>query len=464
MQLLDILSFNIDGTGFGIENVSTIKINIMKLSIILTLVVLFLSTNIFSQNTNALRLDGVDEGVEIGSIDLGLTDELTVMAWVKWEVNPQESGVDDWANIISNNSTNTSDRGQFWLQHSSGNNNFEFALQTTSGRDWIFSSTTPQKDVWTHVAGVYRNDTMRIYINGIEESHAYHPGTINAFQSDFSIFIGQWSNSQNSYRNFQGSMEDVLIFSRGLYPPEINSIMDDPNTVNTSDPDLQGFWTMDDNNGSTTITDMSSNGNDGTISGGSGEIYSSDYPPLSDDGSLPVELTNFYIELENNNANIFWTTATETNSKEFVLLKSKDGINFKEVANIEAAGFSLSDKSYFFTDRNLSQVTYYYKLKQIDFNGQFEIFETKVVTIQSDIDYEIYPNPVNLGQSLNITFSGNNDSKVYVSVYNLSGELVLNKTVYENRIIIPTNKLQKGSYFISINNGGKSEIRKIIIN
>lgn len=428
----------------------------MRGTISMVVLAVFFSLSAIAQ-TNAIRLDGVDDAIDLGNTDLGLTNELTVMAWVKWEANPQGSGVDSWANIISVNSENQQDLGQFWLQHSDNNQNFEFALQTTSGRTWIFSSTTPQENAWTHVAGVYRNDTMRLYINGIEENHKYYPGDIRSFQSDFHMYIGQWAYSGNSYRNFLGSLEDVAVFSRGLYPAEINAIMEDPNAVNTSDTTLEGFWTMDDSQGSGTITDLSQNNNDGTTTGGDTEIYGSDYPPVSDGSTLPVHLTFFDVKAVESAAVLSWTTASEQNSDYFELLRSADGKSFEKVARVKAAGNSNEILNYSYRDEVPASGLWYYKLKQVDFDGQFEIFYPVAVSIQHEFYGSLYPNPASRDDVVTIALEETPESLVKIQVLNSSGQLVYENDMLEQQLILPTDIFEKGIYFIRLMSAKKSQ-------
>ncbi|MEO5570174.1 MAG: hypothetical protein ABIT08_05690, partial [Bacteroidia bacterium] len=85
---------------------------------------------------------------------------------------------------------------------------------------------------------------------------------------------------------------------------------------------------------------------------------------------LPVKLISFKAVLENNIVNLSWVTASEINNDYFNVERSTDGKSFVSIIKVKGAGSTSVLHQYKATDAPVSG-TYYYRLKQTDFNGQF---------------------------------------------------------------------------------------------
>jgi len=94
--------------------------------------------------------------------------------------------------------------------------------------------------------------------------------------------------------------------------------------------------------------------------------------------ALPVELTQFEaVEYPQWNV-VKWTTASEQNSDYFSLERSEDGENWREIVIKKAAGNSNEELRYSHIDYSLSPLVYY-RLKQVDINGEYEIYGPIVI-------------------------------------------------------------------------------------
>lgn len=142
-------------------------------------------------------------------------------------------------------------------------------------------------------------------------------------------------------------------------------------------------------------------------------------------GVVPVELTSFAANVVNNNVTLEWSTATETNNQGFELhRKSGDG-DFQVFGFVNGNGTTTTPQSYSVVDKNLEPGTYYYRLKQIDFDGQFEFSNVIEVEIAQPATYSMeqnYPNPFN--PSTSIRFSLAEQSMTMLKVYNVLGQEV----------------------------------------
>ena len=108
---------------------------------------------------------------------------------------------------------------------------------------------------------------------------------------------------------------------------------------------------------------------------------------------LPVELLDFSGETHDINTNVLkWTTLTELNNDYFTLERSSDAINFETVATIPGAGNSSIIMNYTIFDAlPLKQMpTYYYKLKQTDFDGKYEYFDIIAISRKKEDKLSAY--------------------------------------------------------------------------
>jgi MSHA biogenesis protein MshQ len=167
--------------------------------------------------------DGVNDYLDLGAPSLGLTNQLTVMAWVRWGIDPATGN--SWANIVTNNSNAASDVGQFWLQHSTANGKFEFAVQTTAGRKYIISTVSPVQGQWQHVAGVYDGSTIKVYVNGVPTGSTAVTGNLAAFKSAYKLNIGRWAFNSQNFRTFNGNIDEVRLFTKALTSTELANVI-----------------------------------------------------------------------------------------------------------------------------------------------------------------------------------------------------------------------------------------------
>ncbi|MEM4060312.1 MAG: LamG domain-containing protein [Pyrobaculum sp.] len=161
---------------------------------------------------NALYFDGVDDYVGVPNtrtLLYGVT-ELTMASWVKHSAVP--SG---WRNVVSKGSD------PLCIQHSGGGNYFEFAIQTSTGRTYIFSTTRTDLNVgkWFHVVAVWKSPTMYLYVNGVLESTGTRDGVFVDTTYDFNI-----GRASEGTRYFPGFISCVLIYNRALSDAEIRTL------------------------------------------------------------------------------------------------------------------------------------------------------------------------------------------------------------------------------------------------
>jgi len=117
---------------------------------------------------------------------------------------------------------------------------------------------------------------------------------------------------------------------------------------------------------------------------------------------LPIELLSFEVKLNEKVVDLTWKTASEKDNDYFVIERSNDSENWIEIAQTKGAGTSNSVLAYNETDYSPENGINYYRLKQVDFNGDFTYSSIKTVNFKGTKGtIEIYTNP-NIGESIYI--------------------------------------------------------------
>lgn len=246
------------------HNFKTILLDITFI-VLITVFILFILSSVTQAATaigpgNALRLDGQNDYINVGNKVLGLKNKLTVSAWVRWEIDPSTGN--GWANIFTMGSSTQPDDGQFWLQHNKTNTKFEFAVRTTNGRAYVWSTTKPEAWKWYHITGVYTNKEIKIYINGVLEGTKNLNGFIAAHKGTYLLQIGQWAHPLQNYRRFTGSIDEVTLWKKQLNNNTLRSLMCSKTKSKSST--LLGYWNFDEGIGKT-LYDQSKYHKDATI-------------------------------------------------------------------------------------------------------------------------------------------------------------------------------------------------------
>lgn len=187
--------------------------------------------------------------------------------------------------------------------------------------------------------------------------------------------------------------------------------------------------------------------------------------------ALPVELASFTSSVNGSNAKLEWATVNELNNSGFAIeRKTVEGNQWKKVGFVQGSGTTNQSQSYFFEDRNLSSGKYQYRLKQIDFNGNYEYFNlTSEIEIGVPKKFSLsqnYPNPFNPATKIN--FELPQPSNVKLSIYDVTGKLA-SELVNEQRaagyytVEFNGSNLASGMYFYRIQAGEFSAVKKMVL-
>lgn len=162
---------------------------------------------------------------------------------------------------------------------------------------------------------------------------------------------------------------------------------------------------------------------------------------------LPVELIYFNVSMASNTALLEWATASEKNNSKFIIWRSSNGISYEAIGEVAGNGNSAVLIEYTFIDRQPLFGVNYYRLEQVDYDGQSENSPIRSLEIEDALpSIQVYPNPF----ADNIQISGLNTDKTYaLMVYSMSGQLIQNSSLdsFNN---IDLKQLNSGTYLIQI--------------
>jgi len=186
-------------------------------------------------------------------------------------------------------------------------------------------------------------------------------------------------------------------------------------------------------------------------------------------GALPVELASFTALINNRNVTLNWSTASEINNSGFDIERKSIGTEeWTTVGNVVGHGTVSTTQNYSFTERNLSTGSYSFRLKQIDYNGNFEYFNlTSEIEIGIPSKFDVgqnYPNPFNPTTNINYSITG--DGFVSLQVFDNLGREVATlvnefKTAGHYSVDFSGVNLTSGLYFYRFEASGFVKVMKM---
>jgi len=183
--------------------------------------------------------------------------------------------------------------------------------------------------------------------------------------------------------------------------------------------------------------------------------------PLDFGGTATVSCTPLPVKLLSLNAeaneevleiNISWSTLVEVNNDYFIIERSNNGYDFEPIGSISGAGNTTSLQNYNLIDQTPTSGVNYYRLKQFDFNGDYEYSSLVSVNISEDNYINFYPNPSS--ENLNLRLYSKKDKTVMVLIYDVLGNIIRTEVTVregENDIKLEEfSKLESGCYMVSL--------------
>lgn len=181
-----------------------------------------------------------------------------------------------------------------------------------------------------------------------------------------------------------------------------------------------------------------------------------------DNNALPITLINFEGTCEGSMITIDWTTASESNNKLFFLEESEDALNWSMVKTIQGAGNSTTQKHYSEMISSKFAGGSYYRLTQVDFNGNSELFDPVYINCEQSLSNELSISPNPAVDFVNVSITTDTDINANLTLFSTSGQILFSKqariTKGVNNIRLDISDLPAGAYHLNVVNDKNIEI------
>jgi hypothetical protein len=171
--------------------------------------------------------------------------------------------------------------------------------------------------------------------------------------------------------------------------------------------------------------------------------------------TLPVNWLSFTVSKRDQSVILNWSTATEQNTKDFIVQHSVNGVNWNNAVTLSAAGNSSSARNYSYVHSNTAKGFNYYRVVQIDMDGKTSYSEVRMIDLAGDdAVFTIQGNKISNGVlQLQI------HQKTTISFYEVTGKLLWKKQFTSGLQQMDVSRYAKGVYLL--NAGAK--VQKILI-
>ncbi len=195
------------------------------------------------------------------------------------------------------------------------------------------------------------------------------------------------------------------------------------------------------------------------FTGGSGQGYAKATIILNE--VLPVTWTRFEAAAETQTVSLIWETATETDNDYFEVEHAISGLEFKSIGRVTGNGTVNSISRYEFKHLNPVNGLNYYRLKQVDFDGQHHYSD--VISVWMDLISEnirLYPNPTKGRLNVAIPWQGSFRVRIYDSIGN---EVYTTQMTGGTPQSIETDGMPRGLYYLVSSMGNREITKKFLV-
>lgn len=183
---------------------------------------------------------------------------------------------------------------------------------------------------------------------------------------------------------------------------------------------------------------------------------------------LPVKLISFEGNYANNVEYLKWVTASEENNDRFEIMRSLDGVKWSYIGEVAGSGFSERLQTYFYEDHDIPMgaTVLYYRLRQVDFNGDFEYHPIIVQDLNNKkitlTNINVFPNPAK--DKFSVIDLGNSRMNNRLEVSDMFGHVIVD-TDFTAGTEVNTTDYPTGIYIVKVTNaaGLVVDVRKIQI-
>lgn len=411
--------------------------------------IIFLSFTIALTSQGALNFDGINDYVQTSYGGVLGNSPRTIEAWIK---TSKPAGVQQ--SIVDYGEFNSPNGRRFTLNILGSP-----AVLRAEIRGWGVNGTTVLNDgVWHHVAVTYDGASIRLYVDCVLEATAVPTTTVNTTTSTslpYGVRIGNRSNINSTYTSFfEGDIDEVRFWNVARSTNELTSNKNGELTIISAN--LTGYWKLNELSG-VIANDSSFGANNGTLTNFA--LNGTGVSDWTSSSALPVEFGNFTATSDDRSIDLEWSTLGEINNEGFEIERSVDGSNFEKIAFERGNGTTNNSMQYNFTDQQPENGLNYYRLKQLDYDGQYAYSDIVAARVGngSFTEMALFPNPVI--EDLHI-YTETDNAKA--TIYNSLGEVIHSFNVVSKFTIIDMTPFNQGQYILVLQSGKEQIIRQFL--
>ena len=166
--------------------------------------------------------------------------------------------------------------------------------------------------------------------------------------------------------------------------------------------------------------------------------------------ALPIELEQFYAKSTDTQVQLNWSTASEKDNRGFEIERSAGISDWEVIGMVDGNGNTTEQSQYNFSDKNPLPGINYYRLKQLDEDGNFTYSFISFAEFRSEPVLLLAPNPAT---EFVVIYGGVQVEDL--SIYNANGSLVKSASQpAENQVSI--QDLPAGTYYLTATTAAKN--------
>ena len=182
-----------------------------------------------------------------------------------------------------------------------------------------------------------------------------------------------------------------------------------------------------------------------SVAGTGSDLTSCNFPF----GILPVSWENFIATIQSNNdVELAWQVSSQIDNKGYYVEHSIDGSNWDDLGYVQSAATSKSSENYSYTDINPVSGSNYYRIKQVDIDGNASYSEIKMISLTiKNSQLSIWPNPAK--DIVNVKYDGNG-SDARAIVFDQMGRMVSSTVLHSGSNSVNVSNLSTGNYIVHV--------------
>lgn len=326
---------------------------------------------------------------------------------------------------------------------------------------WEGGAANQQHIVWIDT------DPQNPINTGSGSTSTFDYGSVEATLPFTANFFANVEDSYNEYRNYSG----------GTWGTGTTGTLTTSNS-NAEDLEVVIPWSVMGGKPSsiyivTYINDPSGNNDNGFVYGSTGgtpmgdlsgmfsikdyhsaDINSGVTPWGAPNTPLPVTLTHFTATPKSSTVQLDWSTATELNNDGFEVQRSADARSWEKLGWVAGRGTTQERQDYGFVDEAPLPGQSYYRLKQIDYDGQYEYSPTVSVRGRGEALFSVFPNPAR--ERLQVRFDDTPPADASLRLLDARGQTVREWPV-DTRGGLSLEGIRPGAYVLQLE-GARGEL------